>query len=361
MWRLIDLGAQDGFTIQTVYEAVARYDNDFQNTLILCYPKEPYVCPGVHQVIEKEIDIKFCRAHNMPIVRRQVGGGTVFNDTQQQFYQIIVKKEDSPLEVKDVFKKFLKPAVHCYKKFALDAEYKPLNDIVIGGKKASGNGAMSLGGVNVLIGNILIDPDVRLMTSVLKVPSEKFRDKIAESISEWMTSLRKELGFVPDRELIKEYYIDGFKELGIEFDRGSLKKEEEDYIKKLTVKFKGNEWIYKRELEHFNLLSKVDAECKKVKNGVLICEASFKAEKLIRITMETIEDKITEIFISGDFFVEPVDGLDDLEKELIGCRVEKEALTNKIDKFFKETGINAYGATSADFAEAIVRAKKKVL
>lgn len=355
------MGAQDGFTIQAIYEAVARADGNFQNTLILCHPKEPYVCPGIHQVIKKEIDTKFCKSHDIPIVRRQVGGGTVFNDTQQQFYQIIAKKTECPLEMKDFYRKFLKPTIYCYKKFGLNAEYKPLNDIVINGKKASGNGAMGLGAVNVLIGNILLDPDVELMARVLRVPSEKFRDKIAKSITEWMTSLKKELGYIPARELIKEYYLEGFKELGIEFEKGSLTGEEKECLKELTNKFKSNEWIYKREFEHLNLLSKVDAECKKVKGGVLVCEATFKAEKMIRITMESMENKIRDILISGDFFVDPLDGLDELEKGLVGCEIEKEALTEKIDKFFRDTKIHTYGVTSADFAEAIVKAKKKVL
>lgn len=359
-WRLLDLGAQDGFTIQTVYEAVAK-SADFQNTIILCHPKVPYVCPGIHQVVGKEIDVLFCKEHDIPIVRRQTGGGTVFNDTGQQFYQIVARKEDCPRDMKELYKKFLSPTIYCYKKFNLPAEYKPLNDVVINGKKASGNAAMTVGNVNVLIGNVMLDPDVDTMARVLKVPSEKFRDKLAKSISEWITSLKKELGSVPDRELIKNYYLSGWRELGIEVEKGSLTRDEQKQLNELITKFKSSGWTYKRESGHPALLSKVGAEFRKVKGGLFICEANLKAEKLIRITMEVMDNRINEILISGDFFIEKPDELEKLEEELVGFGLEKDALVKQIERFFNEHDIHAYGVTPSDFAEAIITAKKQML
>jgi len=358
--RLLDLGAQDGFTIQTVYEAVARCEN-FQDTLILCHPERPYVCPGVHQVVKAEIDTEFCKEHEIPIVRRQTGGGTVYNDTGQQFYQIVLSKQKSKRDTGEFYENFLKPTIYCYKKFGLPAVYKPLNDVVINGRKASGNAAMSAGGANILIGNIMLDPDVETMARVLKVPSEKFRDKLAENISGWITSLKKELGEVPEREQIKDYYLEGWNEMGFEFEKGSLTVEEKEKLNELISKFKSKEWIYKREFEHPELVSVMDSQFTKIKGGHFIFEASFKAEKLIRITMEIIDDHINEILISGDFFIEQVDELEKLENELAGCKIEKEILTGRIERFFTQHQIHSYGATAEDFAYAIVKASKKMV
>ena len=61
VWRLIDLGGVDGFTMTNLYEAVARTvaEHDSPNTLILNYPAEPFVNVGYHQVVEKEVDLEF--------------------------------------------------------------------------------------------------------------------------------------------------------------------------------------------------------------------------------------------------------------------------------------------------------------
>nr|MDQ4050378.1 lipoate--protein ligase family protein [Thermoproteota archaeon] len=64
-----------------------------------------------------------------------------------------------------------------------------LNDIVIANKKVSGNAQTRKKGVLLQHGTILLDIDVSKMFSVLKVPSEKIRDKIIKDVNERVTSL----------------------------------------------------------------------------------------------------------------------------------------------------------------------------
>lgn len=62
-------------------------------------------------------------------------------------------------------------------------EFKALNDVVTNGKKISGNGAGQFGDNTViLVGNIILDLNYDAMGRVLKVPSEKFRDKMVQSM-----------------------------------------------------------------------------------------------------------------------------------------------------------------------------------
>src|SRR4030067_2121018 len=95
-WRLLDLGGLDPLRAQTLYEAVAAAVGRqlVPNTLILCYPTKPYVCIGFHQELEKEVDIEFCRRNNLTVIRRSQGGGAVYLDKGQQFYQVVARKND---------------------------------------------------------------------------------------------------------------------------------------------------------------------------------------------------------------------------------------------------------------------------
>ncbi len=84
-------------------------------------------------------------------------------------------------------------------------------------------------------------------------------------------------------------------------------------------------------------------------------EGSYKAQKgLIRVKAEMKRLHISEISISGDFFMYPEDFLWTLEKDLLGTPASKDAILTKIESFYKSTGILTPGVTPNDFTEAII-------
>lgn len=84
---------------------------------------------------------------------------------------------------------------------------------------------------------------------------------------------------------------------------------------------------------------------------------AYKSQKLIRIMLEydEIENTISSITISGDFFLYPEEALEILEANLVGKRLEKETLKQEIDNFLKD--IEVYGFNSTSLTEAIVGCK----
>ncbi|MBU7017575.1 MAG: hypothetical protein HXS44_08700 [Theionarchaea archaeon] len=364
-WRLLNLGQRDGFFVQSIYEAVARAVTEkiSPNTIILISPESPYVCIGVHQELEKEVDIEYCDNHGIPIVRRQTGGGAVYLDAQQQFYQIIIRKDNPaiPLGIEAFYRKFLQPTVRVYQRFGLPAQYRPINDVIINGRKASGNGAVTIDEALVLIGNVICDIDVDLMANVLKVPSEKFKDKMIQSLTMYMTSFKRELNRIPDRETVVTALVEEYENLlGVPLIRGELTDTEKEYVSEIMTRLNSDEWLHKTSRRRERLLSLVKAKCTKIAGGIMVCEASHKAEKLIRITLETVDGRINDILISGDFFYEPECALGELEDELRGMKIRKKLLTAKIEGFFEKKGVQLAGVTAKDFVEAILRAQSRV-
>jgi hypothetical protein len=85
----------------------------------------------------------------------------------------------------------------------------------------------------------------------------------------------------------------------------------------------------------------------------------YKSQKLIRVMLEydETENTINSITIAGDFFVYPEEALETLEADLIGTKLERNALKQEIDKCLKN--FEAYGFDSTSLTEAILGCKRE--
>jgi lipoate---protein ligase len=79
-----------------------------------------------------------------------------------------------------------------------------------------------------------------------------------------------------------------------------------------------------------------------------------KSKKLIKISLEYDEraKTISSIAITGDFFVYPEEKLDELELNLIGTELHRDAIMNKIEKCL--VGSETFGFDSQSMTDAIL-------
>ena len=76
----------------------------------------------------------------------------------------------------------------------------------------------------VVVGSLMFDFDIATMAQVLKVPSEKFRDKVRQSLAEYMTTMRRELGEPPARaDVVAAYLASCSAVLGRPIEPGELR------------------------------------------------------------------------------------------------------------------------------------------
>ena len=106
--KLYNLGHVPWLESQLIYHALPRLDME---GLILVAPAEPYVCIGYHQDVTQEVDLDYCQAHDIPVFRREVGGGAVYLDGNQLFYQVVLHKNNPlpPLHPPQPFDKLRTP------------------------------------------------------------------------------------------------------------------------------------------------------------------------------------------------------------------------------------------------------------
>ncbi|MGQ9522434.1 MAG: lipoate--protein ligase [Anaerolineae bacterium] len=330
---------------QLLYHALPRIGRE---GLILLSPATPYVSIGYFQDAEQEVDLDYCRAHNIPVVRREVGGGAVYLDGEQLFYQLIIHK-DNPLVPKDkaaFYRKFLQAPIAAYRALGIPAEYKPVNDIIANGRKISGNGVAEIGDSIVFVGNLIVDFDYETMVRVLKVPDEKFRDKVYKTLQDNLSTIRRELGHAPPREelwdLLAEKFMEILGPLEVETTVDAEWRAEAD---RLAARMLSDEWLFRRGR------SPIGREVT-IRSGVQVWQKAYKAPGgLIRAIAEVREGVIADISLSGDFFFYPAERLADVERALVGVRVEEVEQT--IARFYAEHGVESPGITPADFATVL--------
>ncbi|MFN4133183.1 MAG: lipoate protein ligase C-terminal domain-containing protein [Candidatus Hadarchaeales archaeon] len=85
--------------------------------------------------------------------------------------------------------------------------------------------------------------------------------------------------------------------------------------------------------------------------------AELKAPKgVIKVVLEKDGDKISTISISGDFFMYPEEALEEMEKMLLGTKIDREELTTKIKEFYQRTNTQTPMVSVEHWVEAIMKA-----
>jgi len=346
--RLLDMGTVPPVRSQTVYHAVAHaMTEETPDTIILVSPARPYVCVGYHQEVDKEVDLDYCRQANLPVYRREVGGGAVYLDHGQVFAQWIFHGEHLPADLDSRFRLYIQPLVDTYKALGIKAYQRPINDVHVDGKKIGGTGAARIGGAEVVVGSLMFTFDKKTMARVLKVSSEKMRDKIFESLEQYMTTIGDQLGTVPERKAVTGLYIQSCSRvLDAEIVPGDLAPAEEAMAVGLDARFATDEWLLQRgSLRQHGV---------KIHEDVRVVESAYKSPGgLIRVTARLGDGRIDDIAISGDFTLIPSSSLHALEQAARGPGTDQASLLARLNMVYSAHRIQSPGVSAEDFAKAI--------
>jgi lipoate-protein ligase A len=277
-----------------------------------------------------------------------VGGGAVYLDGNQVFYQIVLHK-DHPLAQGDkmaFYRRMLQPVAAAYTDLGVPAQYRPVNDVVTDdGRKISGTGAATIGDYVVLVGNLIADFDFETTARVLRVPDEKYRDKVFMSMRENLTTLRRETGRVPEWDEMIAPLLQRFERVLGPLESSELPQTVYDQIEVLRPRFQSDAWLHKKGRREAG-------RTVKIATGVNVIRHMHKAPGgLIRATVEVGAGRWRSVSLSGDFFCHPRDAISDLESALEGtlCTVARGVLA----RFYATHQIETPGVTVDDWVKAL--------
>jgi len=343
---LLNLGRLPGHQSMLIFHALARMGYE---GLVLVSPKVPLASVGYFQDAKAEIDLGYCERAGIPVMRREVGGGATYLDDNQIFYQVIYGKNNpvAPMKIAKIYEWFSQAPVETYREFGIETCFRAVNDIVTKeGTKIAGEGGGDIGDSRVFVGGILMDFDYQAMSRILKVPDEKFRDKVCKTMEGNLTTMKKELGTVPSRDEVKRVLVDKFERLLGKLEPVKLTG---DIVRKMTELekwFASDKFLFKKTPRI--------PKGVKIKEGIEILYSMYKAKGgLIRTAQEVAEKRIADITISGDFTMFPREALSALENRLRNAKRKGGLIKPRIDEFYEKEGVESPGVESEDYLKAM--------
>lgn len=223
---------EDPYYNLAIEEAVARAVGEgIAPTTLRFWRNDNAIVIGAFQCVSLEVRLEECVKYGVKVVRRFTGGGAVYHDIRNLNYAISFKRP-SPIPSDDVLGGYHvvgEAVIAGLEKLGVKAEFVPVNDIQISGRKISGMAGTLTRNLLFIHGCLLVGSNIEILSRVLNVPKEKLEAKGAESVRARVTTLRDELNCEISIDEVKRALLKGFEEVfNAEFTPGELTSWEEN-------------------------------------------------------------------------------------------------------------------------------------
>ena len=168
-------------------EEFAARTLSLEDDLFFLWQVEPTVIFGRNQVIENEVNLDYCRQHGIQFYRRKSGGGCVYADMSNVMMSYITRSD----EVTTTFSHYMQMVCKMLQGLGLPATSTQNNDVLIDGRKVSGNAFYHLPGVSIVHGTLLYDTDMDHMLHAITPPQQKLDKHGVQSVRQRITVLKE--------------------------------------------------------------------------------------------------------------------------------------------------------------------------
>ena len=199
------------------YLAMEEYvAGEVEDEAFFVWRVEPTVIFGRNQVLENEVNLEYCREHGVDIVRRKSGGGCVYSDLGNIMISYVSRRGD----VSEVFDRYMTALTEALRALGVPAVKSGRNDILVDGRKVSGNAFHQLPDRSIVHGTLLYSTDLEALTEAIRPPVEKLQRHGVESVRQRVMNLSDYVAAMPDpapelrspealEEYLVRYFTDG--------------------------------------------------------------------------------------------------------------------------------------------------------
>lgn len=198
---------------------------------------------GRNQNAWKECLVSKLEEENGFLVRRLSGGGAVYHDLGNLNFTFLVRKENYDLD------KQLEVILRAAQKLGVHAEKSGRNDILVEGRKFSGNAFYEQGDHCYHHGTLMVNVNLGELSRYLTVSKEKLQSKGVDSVRARVANLSE---FAPEMtvDLLREKLLEAFEEVyGGKADIIKVENLDAEDIAGRTQRFASWDWIFGKKLD----------------------------------------------------------------------------------------------------------------
>ena len=301
-------------------EYVARRIDE--QDLFFMWQVDPSVIFGRNQLIENEVNLKFCRERGIKTYRRKSGGGCVYADMNNVMFSYVTKDE----AVGFTFNRYINMVVLVLQNLGVDAKASGRNDVMIGDRKVSGNAFYHIPGRSIVHGTMLYDTDMVNMVGAITPTDEKLLSKGVASVRQRIALLKDYINL--DIEQFKTFVRNNLCQ-------GEIVLNEEDIrgIEEIEKDYLTDEFIYGNNPKY-----------------TIVRKRRIETVGDFEVRIEIKNGEIKGMVMLGDYFI--VGDIDDtILRPLKGVRLEREALEKALPEQLDTAILNL---RKADFIDLLL-------
>lgn len=221
-----------------------------QECILYLWQNQNTVVIGRNQNAWKECKVESLEKNGGHLARRLSGGGAVYHDLGNLNFTFLVSKENYSID------RQLEVIVKAVQKLGAKAEKSGRNDILIDGKKFSGNAFYEQEQHCYHHGTLMMNVNKEMLSKYLTVSKEKLQSKGVDSVKSRVTNL---VDYIPDLtlEALKKALREAFEEVyGLTSNECKMEDLDQKEIKMRTKHFSSWDWRFGRKIDFQYEISK---------------------------------------------------------------------------------------------------------
>lgn len=291
---------------------------------LMLWRNDKSIIVGKNQNTAAEINRAFVTQHHIPVIRRLTGGGAVFHDLGNLNYTFIRRGARDSF---NDFAAFSQPVVEALQSLGVPAALSGRNDLLVDGKKFSGNAQVAYGDSVLHHGTLLFSADMDMLSQALNVHPLKVKSKGVASVRSRVTNLSAytDCTALEFAELLLSRFPEGVRQPLTEEEIAAVEQIKQE-------RYDTWEWNYGTRLPYS------------------IQNTAYLSAGLITAEVEVADNRIAALRLSGDFFGQK--DVAELEKKLQGTLYQEDALRDLLDTLMLSDYI--VGASTSDLISILL-------
>ena len=359
-WRYVDCGDVDAFENNAQMAVLARSATDAAQPIL-----QTSMCGATHlnvgwfDDVDSTLDLAACERLGIQVIRRPfAGGGTAFYDRGcAVMWGVMFPKPGEHDDLDEQIARFQPIVLDALDRIGLgEVRFEGSADLRWHGRKLGGMSAGDFGRVISVGGFLNIErPDLDLYLRVVRVPDDKFKDKLVKDMREYVCTAAEVAGGPVAYDAFRSALLGAVGDAGITLEERELTDVERAALKKISNRIATDDSVRRVSSERF----RADHE----PAGRRVGFGNHKGRKLCRAGVALDENgTVAAAMMAGDIHVSPPDTLDRVAAALVGADVADEGdLRARIASVLEAADVHQADATTGITSDDLHAAFRKAV